>query len=77
MDKAEQMHRRALEIDEQLGRREGMAIAHRNLGEIYKARGELDEARRLWALARDLFSGVGVVSQVEQTQGLLAELAAE
>ena len=47
LDRAEQMHRKALEIDEKLGRLEGMASDYGNLGLIYLTRGDLDRAEQM------------------------------
>ena len=44
LDKAEEMHNKALEIDKNLGRLEGMVVQYGNLGLIYITRGELDKA---------------------------------
>ncbi len=38
------MLRKALEIDEKLGRLEGMANQYGNLGVIYQARGDLERS---------------------------------
>ena len=47
LDQAERMHRKALEINEKLGRLEGMAAACGNLGLIHQTRGDLDQAERM------------------------------
>ena len=44
LDPAEDMHQKALEINEKLGRLEGMASQYGNLGAIYQTRGDLDQA---------------------------------
>ena len=41
------MHKKALAIDEKLGRQEGMASDYGNLGLIYQRRGELDRAEEM------------------------------
>jgi len=48
LDKAEQMQRKALEIDEKLGLLEGMASDYSNLGLIYRDRRELDKAEEMF-----------------------------
>ena len=45
VDGAEAMQRKALEIDEKLGRLKGMAIRYANLGLLMKERGDQDGAR--------------------------------
>jgi len=47
LGKAEEMFRKGLEIDEKIGRREGMASDYGNLGLIYKTRGELGKAEEM------------------------------
>src|SRR3972149_1790812 len=47
LERAEEMLRRALEIDEKLGRLEGMAADYGNLGLIYRTRGDLDRAEEM------------------------------
>ena len=47
LDQAEAMLRKSLEIDEELGNREGMATAYGNLGLIYQARDDLDPAEEM------------------------------
>ncbi|MCJ7777505.1 MAG: tetratricopeptide repeat protein [Sedimentisphaerales bacterium] len=48
LDKAEEMHNKALEIDKKLGRLEGMASQYGNLGLIYQTKGELDKAEEMY-----------------------------
>ncbi len=59
LDKAEQMHRQALEIDEKLGRREGVANQYTNLGLIYQTRGELDKAEQMHRQALEIDEKLG------------------
>ena len=65
LDKAEQMHRKSLEIDEKLGRIEGMASDYGNLGVIYEERGDLKKAKENWEKARDLFKKIGMPREVK------------
>ncbi len=74
LDQAEAMLRKSLEINEKLGRPEGMAIQYGNLGVIYETRGDLEEARTLWKRARDLYEKIGMPHKVAQAQSLLDEL---
>ena len=55
LDRAEAMHKKALAIDEKLGRQDGMANEYGNLGLLYQMRGELDRAEAMYkkALAID------------------------
>jgi hypothetical protein len=65
------MLRKSLEINEKLGRLEGMANQYGNLGAVAKERGDLVEARKLWIKARDLFEKIGMPHKVAQAQRLL------
>jgi len=47
LDRAEEMHKKALAINEKLGRQKGMANQYGNLGAIYQTRGELDRAEEM------------------------------
>ena len=61
------MHRKSLALNEELGRKEGRASVYGNLGLIFKARGDLDQAeamhRKSLALNEDLGSKEGMASQ--------------
>ncbi|MGH8566008.1 MAG: tetratricopeptide repeat protein [Gammaproteobacteria bacterium] len=46
LERAEEMHKKSLAINEKLGRQEGMASVYGNLGVIYGTRGELERAER-------------------------------
>jgi tetratricopeptide (TPR) repeat protein len=48
LDKAEEMHKKSLEIEKKLGRLVGMAAEYGNLGLIYMGRGELDKAEEMF-----------------------------
>lgn len=48
LDHAETMIRASLEIEEKLGRPEGVAIDYRNLGVIFNARGDFSQAEALF-----------------------------
>ena len=53
------MHRKSLEINEKLGRIEGMAVAYGNLGFIMKTRGDANAAQENWSKSRDLYERLG------------------
>ena len=74
LDEAEKLQRKGLDIDEKLGRLEGMAIGYGNLGSVFAKRGDLDEVRRLWTKARDQFAQIGMPHMVERVQGWLDRL---
>ncbi|MCH8805798.1 MAG: tetratricopeptide repeat protein, partial [Planctomycetes bacterium] len=71
LDEAERMHRKALEINEKLGRLEGMAIQYANLGGVQEQRGDLAGARKLGTKARDLYARIGMPRMVAQMQSAL------
>jgi hypothetical protein len=62
------MHRKSLEIEEKLGRLEGMASDYANLGVVREARGDVAGARHYWVKARDLFARIGMPHMVKQVQ---------
>jgi tetratricopeptide (TPR) repeat protein len=74
LDEAETLYRQALEINEELDRKEGMAANHGNLGNLAEKRGQLDEARANWERARDLFAEIGMQHMVDRVQGSLDAL---
>jgi tetratricopeptide (TPR) repeat protein len=59
LDKAEEFHRKSLEIDKALGRQEGMANAYGNLGIIYGIRGELDKAEEFYRKSLEIEKALG------------------
>jgi Tfp pilus assembly protein PilF len=59
LDKAEQMYRKALAINEALGSKEGMAGDYANLGIVYFTRGDLDQAEALWKKSLLLYQEMG------------------
>ncbi len=74
LDEAEALHRKSLALDEELGRKEGMASDYNNLGLIYQDRGELDEAEAMFRKALILFQQVGANPEVELVQRNLKAL---
>ena len=69
LDEAEAMQRKALEINETLGRLEGMAIQYSNLGNICKDRSDADGARENWIKARDLYMRAQIRHEAKEMQG--------
>ena len=51
---AEAMHRKALELNEALGRKKGIAHAYNNLGIVYRVRGDLAQAEAMYRKALEL-----------------------
>ncbi len=77
LDKAEEYYRKALDINKDLGSKEGMAGQYGNLGNIYYIRGELDKACEYAQRARDLFDEVGAKLKVEKAERLLAQFGCQ
>jgi hypothetical protein len=68
------MHRKSLEIEEKLGRLEGMASDYSNLGTVEKRRGKFEWAREMWLKSRDLYAQLGAQHMVARVQGWLDDL---
>ena len=77
LDRAEEMHRKALAINEKLGRQEGMAGDYGNLGLIYQQRGELDRAeemhRKSLAIEEKLGRQEGMAQRLRQPRADLRD----
>ncbi len=74
LDRAEEMHKKSLAINEKLGRQEGIAIQYCNLGLLYRTPGELDRAEDMLKKSLVLSKAVGAVPRVKQVQALLGSL---
>jgi tetratricopeptide (TPR) repeat protein len=59
LNKAEKMHKEALELDKASNNKEGMAQDYGNLGIVYKTRGELDKAEKMYKESLALHEGLG------------------
>ena len=66
------MFREALEINEKLGRLEGMAIQYGNLGLVHETRGELDEAGRMLRKSLEISEKVGFAEGIVKAHFNLA-----
>jgi len=71
LDGAEKMHKKALAIDEKLGRLEEMASDYNNLGLIYQTRGELDEAEKMYKKALAIHERLGLQEGMANQYGNL------
>ena len=69
LEMAEGFHTQALKLEQELGRKEGMANQYGNLGGLEHARGNPKAARDHWITARDLYDAIGMPHMVEKTQG--------
>ncbi len=71
LDKAEQMHKKALGIDEKLRRLEGMANQYGNLGLIYQTRGDLDRAEKMYHRVLEIEEKLGRPHSIANAYGNL------
>jgi tetratricopeptide (TPR) repeat protein len=53
------MYKKALEIEEALGHKAGVAIAYGNLGLVYRMRGELDQAEDMYKKSLEINETLG------------------
>ena len=73
-EQAEAMQQRALAIELELGRKEGIASTLGNLALIARCRNDLPKCRELLLKALDLFTEIGARDRIEQTRALLDSL---
>ena len=59
-EQAEELYRKALQINEELGHREEMAVAYRNLGFIAQIRGDFEQAEELYRKALQITRNWGI-----------------
>jgi len=71
LDKAEQMFKKSLEIDEKLGLLEGMANQYGNLGVIYLRCGELDKAEEMYNKVLEIEDKLGHWDRIGTVYGNL------
>jgi len=64
-------YRKALEIEEELGRKEGIAISYGNLGLVYQTRGELDQAEAMSCKALEISETLGYKEGMASAYGNL------
>jgi tetratricopeptide (TPR) repeat protein len=74
LDRAKAMYQKALEINEAMSRKEGMAINYANLANIYKTRGDLDRAKVMYSKALALFQQLGAKRESAQVRQALDAL---
>ncbi|MHC4540155.1 MAG: tetratricopeptide repeat protein [Planctomycetota bacterium] len=77
LDKAEQMLTKSLEIEEKLGRLEGMASQYGNLGLIYRTRGDLDKAEKMHTKALEIEEKLGRLEGMASDYGNLGAVHAQ
>ena len=73
LDDAEEMYKKSLEIDEELGRRQGMASNFGDLGNLNAARGDLDTATSYWTKSLTLAREMGAAPLVQQVESFFTD----
>ncbi len=68
------MQRKSLELHEALGRKEGMANAYGNLGNLYEIRGELDRAEEMHRKSLEIEETLGRKEGMASDYGNLGNL---
>jgi tetratricopeptide (TPR) repeat protein len=68
------MYQKALEINEAMGNKDGMARNYGNLGNVYSDRGELNQAEAMYRRALTLFKATGAEREIAQVRGALEHL---
>jgi tetratricopeptide (TPR) repeat protein len=71
LDLAEDMHKKALEIEKKLGRLDGQANQYGNLGLIYQIRGELDRAEIMYRKVLEIEEQLGRLESISKLYGNL------
>jgi tetratricopeptide (TPR) repeat protein len=74
LDKAEEMIRKSLEMEEKLGRTEGVAVDYRNLGVLFMARGDLAQAEAMFRKSLEMEKKLGRTEEIAITYGNLGLL---
>ncbi len=72
--KAEQVHRKALDLNKELGRKEGMADAYGSLALIYQTWGELEQAEQMHRKCLAIEKELGRKEEVANAYGNLGEI---
>ena len=62
------MQLKSLKLEEELGSKEGMAIAYGNLGNIYQARKEKAKMCESWRKERDLWRAMGLEDKAAEAE---------
>ncbi len=74
LDRAEEMYRKVLDLEEQMGSKAGVAHSYYHIGKVYAARGDRDGARGYFARARLLLEKVGLRENAAWVQKAIEEL---
>ena len=74
LDGAEDMYRKSLEIEERLGRIEGIAINYTNLGNVLETRGDLDGAEDMYRKSLEIEERLGRIEGMASDYGNLGNV---
>ena len=65
------MYHKSLELDEELGRKEGLAILYGNLGIVYSTRGDLEQAEAMHRKSLEINEKLGRLEGMAEDYGNL------
>lgn len=74
LDKAIEFLQKSLDINKELGNKEGMAGTYGNLGLVYQTRSELGKAVEVWHKSLILFTEIGAAPRMTQVQAWLDKI---
>ena len=77
LKEAEKLYNKSLEIDKELGRKEGIAATFINLGSIKEKLGELEEAEKLYKKALKIYETYAHTENVNELKQLIEQLEDE
>jgi tetratricopeptide (TPR) repeat protein len=74
LDKAEDMFKKSLEVEEELDNKRAMATAYGYLGDICRIRTDLDQAEEMYNKGLKLFEAIGSEQMIEIMRTMLTNL---
>ena len=74
LDGAEHMYQKSLDINEKLGRLEGLVNQYVNLGNVLLARGDLDGAEEMYLKSLDVAERLGSVQLITKIKSRISAL---
>jgi len=66
-------YQKALALNEELGRKEGIAIQYGNLGNVYQSQGDLGKAKKNWQISLSLFTEIGAELEIKKLKHWMSE----
>ena len=73
LEEAEELYRKSLALERELGRKQGMASDYGNLGNLHKTRANMDFVYENQIKAKNLFAEIGSAGTVEKIAGWMDE----